>query len=106
MAFLDATQWNDLQVTGANNEKRFAELGLVDAVKDSTPATDEFIPPAAREALATASASRLWGRWAMRAPDGVRPGVSAVKLTSRSLSSATARKVPASAVSNISLLLL
>lgn len=58
MAFLDATQWNDLQVTGAQNEKRFAELGLVDAVKESTPFTDEFIPPAAKEALATASASR------------------------------------------------
>ncbi len=58
MAFLDVTQWNDLQVTGATNEKRFAELGLVDAVKESTPFTDEFIPPDAREALATASASR------------------------------------------------
>ena len=58
MAFLDVTQWNDLQVTGAQNEKRFSELGLVDAVKESTPFTDEFIPPAAREALATASASR------------------------------------------------
>lgn len=58
MAFLDITQWNDLQVTGALNEKRFAELGLVDAVKASTPSTDEFIPPDARAALATASASR------------------------------------------------
>lgn len=58
MSFLDATQWNDLQVRGANNEKRFAELGLVDAVKESTPSTMEFIPPDAREALGTASASR------------------------------------------------
>lgn len=58
MGFLDSTQWNDLQVTGANNEKRFAELGLLDAVKESTPFTDEFIPPDAREAMNTASASR------------------------------------------------
>lgn len=58
MAFLDVTQWDDLQITGATNEKRFSELGLVDAVKASTPATAEFIPPSAREALRVASASR------------------------------------------------
>ena len=58
MAFLDATLWNDLQVTGATNEKRFAELGLLDAVKESTPFTDEYISPAAREAMQSFSASR------------------------------------------------
>jgi hypothetical protein len=58
MAFLDVTQWNDIQETAATNEKRFAELGIVDAVKASTPATSEYIPPSAQEALKKASASR------------------------------------------------
>jgi len=58
MAFLDVSQWNDIQETAATNEKRFAELGLVDGVKASTPATTEYIPPSAMEALMSLSASR------------------------------------------------
>ena len=58
MAFLDATLWNDLQSAGAQNEKRFAELGLLDAVKESTPYTSEYIPSSARDAMQSFSASR------------------------------------------------
>lgn len=54
MPNLDATLWNDLQVTGATNEKRFQSLGLLDAAKDSTPFVD-YIPPSAKEAMRKAS---------------------------------------------------
>lgn len=57
MSFINATLWNDLQVTGATNEKRFSELGIIDAVKASTSSVD-FVPPSAREALMTASGLR------------------------------------------------
>jgi len=58
MAFLDATDWLDIQDTNAQNEKRFSELGLVDAVKDSTPATEEYIMPSVRERMNTLSSLR------------------------------------------------
>lgn len=58
MANLSATMWNDLQDTNATNEKRFSELGVINAVKDSTPATNEYISPSARKALQEASSLR------------------------------------------------
>jgi len=57
MAHLDATDWNDIQLTEAKNDKRFSELGIVDAVKDSTPAVD-YIPPSAIEQLRSTSSLR------------------------------------------------
>lgn len=42
--FIDATLWNDLQVSEATNEKRFSELGIIDAVKASGPAQDYMLP--------------------------------------------------------------
>lgn len=57
MANLDATDWNDIQVTDATNEKRFSPLGIVDLVKDSTAAVD-FIPPSAKEQMRVASSLR------------------------------------------------
>lgn len=55
MAFLNATIWNDLQASQATNEKRFSQLGIIDLIKDSTPATAQYIPPSIREAMATMS---------------------------------------------------
>ena len=43
MPFLDATDWLDIQSTEATNEKRFSELGIIDAVKESTRGVD-YIP--------------------------------------------------------------
>lgn len=57
MAYLDATLWNDIQVSDATNDKRFAELGIIDAVKASTPAVD-YIPPSAQAALRSTSSLR------------------------------------------------
>lgn len=57
MANLDATDWLDIQDTNASNDKRFAELGLVDAVKESTKAVD-YISPSARESMRTISSLR------------------------------------------------
>lgn len=57
MAYLDASQWNDLQVSEATNEKRFSELGIIDAVKASTPFVD-YIPPSAKAALQSTSSLR------------------------------------------------
>lgn len=57
MAYINATLWNDIQVSDATNEKRFSQLGVIDAVKDSTPFVD-YIPPSAKEALMTASSLR------------------------------------------------
>lgn len=57
MAYINATLWNDIQVTDATNEKRFSQLGVIDAVKDSTAYVD-YIPPSAVEAMSTASSSR------------------------------------------------
>lgn len=58
MAFLDATDWLDIQDTNATNEKRFSQLGLVDAVKDSTPATEQYIAPSVRERMSSLSSLR------------------------------------------------
>lgn len=57
MAFLDATLWNDLQVTTATNEKRFSQLGIVDSIKDSTPFVD-YVSPSDRQKLAEFSSIR------------------------------------------------
>jgi len=57
MAFLDATLWLDFQDLNATNEKRFAELGIVDLVKESTPFAD-YISPMAAEKLANSSSLR------------------------------------------------
>lgn len=59
MAFLDATLWNDLQASDAVNEKYFTPKGLLDATKDSTAFID-YLPPTARERLATISSQRLY----------------------------------------------
>jgi hypothetical protein len=37
MSYINASLWNNIQVSDATNEKRFSELGIVDAVKESTP---------------------------------------------------------------------
>lgn len=58
MAYLDVTDLNDLQAINATNEKRKPALGIVDAVKDSTASTGEFISPSSREALRSASSLR------------------------------------------------
>lgn len=57
MAHLDATDWNDIQLTDATNEKRFSELGIMDSVKDSTSAVN-FIPPSAIAQLRSTSSLR------------------------------------------------
>lgn len=57
MAYLDATDWNDIQMTEATNDKRFSELGINDAVKASTPFVD-YLPPSAKAALNSASSLR------------------------------------------------
>lgn len=57
MALLNATQLNDLQATNAQNEKRFSQLGLVDAVKDSTASVD-FLSPSSKIALSEADSLR------------------------------------------------
>jgi hypothetical protein len=57
MSFINATLWNDLQSSNATNEKRFAPLGLVDSVKDSTPGVD-FIMPSELEKMRTISSLR------------------------------------------------
>lgn len=57
MSYINATLWNDLQVSDATNEKRFAELGLIDAFKGSTPSVD-YIPPSAQQALRETSSLR------------------------------------------------
>jgi hypothetical protein len=55
--YLDATMWLDIQNTDATNEKRFAELGVIDIVKNSTPFVD-YISPSAREQLSQISSLR------------------------------------------------
>lgn len=57
MANLDATDWNDIQLTEASNEKRFSELGLVNLAKDSTAGVD-YISPSARQQLNSLSSLR------------------------------------------------
>jgi hypothetical protein len=58
MAFINATLWNDLQSSSATNEKRFSELGLVNAVVESTPATREYIPNEGVEQMRSLSSLR------------------------------------------------
>lgn len=55
--FIDATLWNDLQVSEATNEKRFSELGVIDAIKASTPSVD-YILPSTIEAMSRMSSLR------------------------------------------------
>ncbi len=57
MSYINATLWNDLQVSNATNEKRFAELGIIDAVKAATAGID-YIPPSAKKALQKSSSLR------------------------------------------------
>ena len=57
MSYINASLWNNIQVSDATNEKRFSQLGIVDAVKDSTPFVD-YIPPSAKERLANTSSLR------------------------------------------------
>lgn len=57
MSYINASLWNNIQVSDATNEKRFSELGIVDAVKASTAFVD-FIPPSAKEKLASVSSLR------------------------------------------------
>lgn len=57
MSYINATLWNDLQVSNATNEKRFAELGIIDAVKGSTSGVD-YVPPSVQEHLRSVSSLR------------------------------------------------
>ena len=57
MALLNATLWNDLQSTDATNEKRFAELGIIDAVKASTLSVD-YISPSIKAEMQKMSSDR------------------------------------------------
>ncbi len=57
MPLLDATDWNDIQITDATNEKRFSQLGIVEGVKDATAGQD-YIPPSAIAEMNRASSLR------------------------------------------------
>jgi len=57
MSYINATLWNDLQVSNATNEKRFAELGIIDAVKGSTTGVD-YVPPSVQDSLRSVSSLR------------------------------------------------
>jgi len=57
MSYINATLWNDLQVSNATNEKRFAELGIIDAVKGSTMGVD-YVPPSVQDSLRSVSSLR------------------------------------------------
>lgn len=57
MSYINATRWNDLQVGGNLDQKRYPELGLVDAAYASTPSVD-YISPSVQENLARISAQR------------------------------------------------
>lgn len=57
MSFLNATLLNDLQSDQATNEKRFSQLGVIDAVKASTPSAN-YIPPSVKASLASMSSLR------------------------------------------------
>ena len=58
MAYINSTILNDLQVKGAFDESRNPELGMVNAVKASTPATSRYIPNKTREAFRSISGMR------------------------------------------------
>lgn len=55
--YINATLWNDIQITDATNEKRYSQLGIIDAVADSTPFVD-YIPPSKKEELRKVSSLR------------------------------------------------
>ena len=57
MSYLDLTLLNDFQATEAVNEKREANYGMLDLVKDSTASVD-YIPPSVQEKLSMISGSR------------------------------------------------
>lgn len=57
MPFINATLWNDLQVTETTNDKRFSELGIIDGVKASTGGVD-FLLPSTVQALQEVSSLR------------------------------------------------
>lgn len=57
MAFLDATDWLDIQDTNATNEKRFSELGIMNLTKESTAFVD-FISPSSKQKLQETSSLR------------------------------------------------
>lgn len=57
MANLDASALNDIQIVDAQNDKRFAELGIVDAVKASGAFVD-FIPADAMKQMSELSSDR------------------------------------------------
>ena len=58
MAYIDANQLNDLQITGGIDEKRLNRHGIIQAVKAGTPAAKQLIPQAALESLRTMSGAR------------------------------------------------
>ena len=58
MANLDATTWNDLQTTEGVSEKRFYQLGLVNAVKRATEGVSSYLLPSTIQALQTMSGAR------------------------------------------------
>jgi hypothetical protein len=57
MAYLSATDLNDIQEVGGTDEKRYSPLGLVDAVKDSTAYID-FISPSKKAEMQKLSSAR------------------------------------------------
>ncbi len=57
MAYINATLWNDIQGSNALNDKRFAQLGVVDLVADSTAGVD-YILPSQIEQMSTLSSLR------------------------------------------------
>jgi hypothetical protein len=57
MSFLNGTLLNDLQSDQGTNEKYFSELGVIDAIKASTPSAN-YIPPSIKASLASMSSLR------------------------------------------------
>ena len=62
MPNLDVTDWLDIQDTNVQNEKRFSQLGIVEAVKDSTPFVD-YISAQAKTQLQETSSLRNIQLW-------------------------------------------
>lgn len=57
MANLDANALNDIQIVDAQNDKRFSELGIVNAVKESGKFVD-FLPESAKKQMQELSSDR------------------------------------------------
>lgn len=57
MANLDASALNDIQIVDAQNDKRFSELGIVNAVKESGKFVD-FLPDSAKKQMQELSSDR------------------------------------------------